>query len=60
MRRRLFAAGLAAALLVGAAGAQTLGTPKPAPPPRIFLSPSGEPFRLPRPSRRVATAPDVA
>jgi Ca2+-binding EF-hand superfamily protein len=47
MRRRLFAAGLAVALLVGAAGAQTPGTPpKPAPPPRIFLSPSGEPFRL--------------
>jgi hypothetical protein len=48
--KRLFAAGLATALLVGAAvaqpDAQTAGQPKPAQPPRIFLSPSGEPFRL--------------
>lgn len=41
--RRLLALGLTAALAAGAVGAQ----PKPASaPPRIFLSPSGEPFRL--------------
>jgi len=49
--RRFFAPGLitlglAVALLAGAAGAQTPLQHKPAPPPRIFLSPSGEPFRL--------------
>jgi hypothetical protein len=43
--RRLLAFGLAASLLAGAAVAQPLAH-KPAPPPRIFLSPSGEPFRL--------------
>ena len=44
IKQRLLAAGLAVMLLAGAAGAQT--PPKPALPPRIFLSPSGEPFRL--------------
>jgi EF hand len=53
--RRIFALGLAAALLAGAAVAQTPQQPlaqnappasKPASQPRIFLSPSGEPFRL--------------
>jgi Ca2+-binding EF-hand superfamily protein len=44
--KRFLALGLAVALLAGAAGAQTLLHPKPAPPPRIFLSPSGEPFRF--------------
>jgi hypothetical protein len=49
--RRIFALGLAAALMAGAAVAQTppqtaAPASKPAPPPRIFLSPSGEPFRL--------------
>jgi len=47
----LAALGLAASLLAGAAVAQT-PPHKPAPPPRIFLSPSGEPFRL------SATMPD--
>ena len=42
--RRLLALGLAVALAAGPAVAQL--QPKPAPPPRIFLSPSGEPFRL--------------
>jgi len=41
----LAAWGLAASLLAGAAVAQT-PPHKLAPPPRIFLSPSGEPFRL--------------
>jgi Ca2+-binding EF-hand superfamily protein len=41
--RRLLAFGLAVALAAGPALAQL--QPKPAPPPRIFLSPSGEPFR---------------
>jgi hypothetical protein len=50
--RRIFALGLAAALLAGAAVAQTPPQTAPQPaakaatPPRIFLSPSGEPFRL--------------
>jgi Ca2+-binding EF-hand superfamily protein len=50
--RRIYALGLAAALLAGAAMAQTppqappQTAPKPASMPRIFLSPSGEPFRL--------------
>src|SRR5271170_8216864 len=44
--RRILALGLAVALMAGVAGAQTPPQPKPAPPPRIFLSPSGEPFRL--------------
>ncbi len=39
---RFLALGLAMALVATAVDAQ----PKPAPPPRIFLSPSGEPFRL--------------
>lgn len=46
--RRLLALGLSVALLADAAGAQTPLLHKPAPPPRIFLSPSGEPFRLSR------------
>lgn len=41
--RRLLAFGLVAALAGGPALAQP--QPKPAAPPRIFLSPSGEPFR---------------
>jgi hypothetical protein len=50
--RRIFALGLAATLLAGAAVAQTPPQTAPQPatkaatPPRIFLSPSGEPFRL--------------
>ena len=49
--RRILALGLAAALLASAAMAQTPSqqpapASKPASPPRIFLSPSGEPFRL--------------
>lgn len=47
---RLAALALALAMLAGPApaqpGARTPPGPKPAPPPRIFLSPSGEPFRL--------------
>ncbi|HLY80317.1 MAG TPA: hypothetical protein VKQ70_13130 [Caulobacteraceae bacterium] len=46
---RLLPAALAAALIAGAALAQPQSGPagaKPVPPPRIFLSPSGEPFRL--------------
>ena len=44
--RRLFAAGLAAAAIGGAhAALADPRPPKPSPPPRIFLSPSGEPFR---------------
>jgi Ca2+-binding EF-hand superfamily protein len=42
--RRLLAFGLAAALLAGPAIAQP--TAKPPPPPRVFISPSGEPVRL--------------
>jgi len=42
--RRFLALGLAAAVLAGQAGAQP--PPKPTPPPRLFVSPSGEPFRL--------------
>jgi hypothetical protein len=42
--RRFLALGLAGALLAGAAVAQPPA--KPTPPPRVFISPSGEPFRL--------------
>ena len=48
--KRPFAIGLAVALLAASAVAQP--HPKPSPPPRIFLSPSGEPFR------QSPTAPD--
>ena len=40
--KRILAIGLAMALVATAADAQ----PKPSPPPRVFLSPSDEPFRL--------------
>jgi Ca2+-binding EF-hand superfamily protein len=43
--KRFLALGLAAALLAGQAVAQPPPA-KPAPPPRLFISPSGEPFRL--------------
>jgi len=46
--KRLLAAA-AAALIAGSALAQPAASPlgaKPVPPPRIFISPSGEPFRL--------------
>jgi len=43
--RRLLALGLAAALLAGPAIAQPTAKPPP-PAPRVFVSPSGEPFRL--------------
>jgi Ca2+-binding EF-hand superfamily protein len=42
--RRFLALGFAAALLAGRAWADPPA--KPAPPPRLFVSPSGEPFRL--------------
>jgi len=43
--RRLLALSLAAALLAGPAIAQPTAKPPPQP-PRVFISPSGEPFRL--------------
>ena len=43
--KRLLAA-VAAALIGGSALAAPPAGPKPVPPPRIFISPSGEPFRL--------------
>ena len=43
--RRPFALGLAAALTAGLAVAQPASPAKPLPSPRVFLSPSGEPFR---------------
>jgi EF hand len=45
---RLLAALAVSALVAGSVGAQPAGSPpgpKPTPPPRIFISPSGEPFR---------------
>jgi opacity protein-like surface antigen len=44
--RRLLASTVAAAGLALAAAAVAAPPPGPRPPPRIFLSPSGEPFRL--------------